>query len=60
VWDYAALKAAERMDAATSILAGVTWLAVKAANFANVNVEDTKSAELTYVVVRQGLFGHRD
>lgn len=47
-WDYASMKASERMDAATGILAGVAWLAVKAANFTEVTVES--GPELTHTV----------
>ncbi|MEW5931749.1 MAG: DUF4157 domain-containing protein [Gemmatimonadota bacterium] len=47
-WDYGALKESERMDAATGIVAGVAWLAVKAANFKEVNVET--GPEMTHTV----------
>lgn len=47
-WDYSKLSDAERMDAATSILAGVAYVFVKAANFSEKNVES--GPEQSYTV----------
>ena len=47
-WDYASVPEAERMDAATSVIAGVTWLASKASQASQKKV--TEGEVRDYVV----------
>lgn len=55
-WAYEDVPEAARMDADTSVVAGVTWLAVKAAQWRQYNQEDTEAEVRTHTVVSGDTF----